>query len=300
MSGRSGDQVTARRMVDVRSWAAHAWPEQDWDQAEVAHGAFHDVAMLRPRLVARVARGAGHRQRVERELAILDSMAPLTTSFSLPQPLSESVTYHQATGVLTTFVDGRARENASWAEVSEGFAYVLGVFSRASPERFGGLLPEPRAWCGGIEWGHIVRHRLASALPDAASTAAIDVVDDVLDLERGLTPGLLHGDLGMHNVLWHDGLVTGLIDLDHACWGDPAIDVAPLVGAFGARQIAGLVDAATLERAMRHRASLSLQVAAAAELAGDEAIRDHALRNFVSRLGAGTLYDPAGALPSQG
>jgi hypothetical protein len=49
---------------------------------------------------------------------------------------------------------------------------------------------------------------------------------------------------------------------------------------------------------MRHRASLPLQVAAAAELTGDQHLRDHALTNFTTRLAAGTLYDPAGARPT--
>ena len=43
-----------------------------------------------------------------------------------------------------------------------------------------------------------------------------------------------------------------------------------------------------------HRASLSLQVAAAAELRHDTTPRDFALANFGERYWAGTLYDPDG------
>lgn len=45
---------------------------------------------------------------------------------------------------------------------------------------------------------------------------------------------------------------------------------------------------------MTHRASLSLQVASAATLVGDDGLRDYALSNFRAREAAGTLYDPTG------
>jgi aminoglycoside phosphotransferase (APT) family kinase protein len=116
-------------------------------------------------------------------------------------------------------------------------------------------------------------------------------------VERESAPGCVHGDFGLHNVLWQSATARGLIDFDHLAWGDPAIDVAPLVGSFSAAQLSGDFDRELLRRAMFHRASLSLQVAAAAELAGDRALRDHALGNFTGRLRAGTLYDPAGTSP---
>lgn len=90
----------------------------------------------------------------------------------------------------------------------------------------------------------------------------------------------------------------GLIDFDHFGWGDSAIDVAPLVGKFSLAQVSSDFEPGLLRRPMFHRAALSLQVASAAELAGDLALRDHALANFVHRARAGTLYDPAGASPA--
>lgn len=50
---------------------------------------------------------------------------------------------------------------------------------------------------------------------------------------------------------------------------------------------------------MLHRATLSLQVAAAAELRGDERLRDFMLSNFDKRHAAGTLYDPGGKRPDR-
>jgi hypothetical protein len=91
--------------------------------------------------------------------------------------------------------------------------------------------------------------------------------------------------------------VSGILDFDHAAVGDAAIDVAPLVGAYGASSVADLAPPPLLRRALIHRATLPLQVAAAAELAGDGPLRDHAVNNFESRVAAGTLHDPGGRNP---
>jgi Ser/Thr protein kinase RdoA (MazF antagonist) len=136
--------------------------------------------------------------------------------------------------------------------------------------------------------------------------AARRVVGDMLAAEQTIAAVPVHGDLGMHNILWHDAgaeqgsalTISGLIDLDHAAFGDPAIDVAPLLGQFGSSALGDALSSALLSRAMLHRATLSLQVAAAAELRGDDALRDFALSNFDKRHTAGTLYDPDGRRPA--
>lgn len=74
-----------------------------------------------------------------------------------------------------------------------------------------------------------------------------------------------------------------MIDADHAAWADPAIDVAPLLAHYDPAELALDLDDEVLRRAAIHRRSLSLQVAAAAELAGDDSLRDHALGNFARR-----------------
>jgi aminoglycoside phosphotransferase (APT) family kinase protein len=137
---------------------------------------------------------------------------------------------------------------------------------------------------------------LVPLLPVEARSRAADVVAAVVDQERGSEP--LHGDLCPHNILWTaEGRISALVDLDHAALGDPAIDVAPLLGRYGAAALSEVVEPDVLHRAMVHRATLSLQVAAAAELAGDDQLRDFALRNFATRLATGTLHDPGGATP---
>ncbi|HWQ12418.1 MAG TPA: phosphotransferase [Roseiflexaceae bacterium] len=42
---------------------------------------------------------------------------------------------------------------------------------------------------------------------------------------RPAAPRLVHGDAGLHNILW-DGHITGLLDWEWAGWGAPALDLA--------------------------------------------------------------------------
>jgi aminoglycoside phosphotransferase (APT) family kinase protein len=129
------------------------------------------------------------------------------------------------------------------------------------------------------------------------AASAVAAVDRVLAAEGDAVPTLVHGDLNLHNLMWSHGRPSGLIDLDHAAWADPAVDTAPLIGAFGADRVSEIVAEDLLERSMHHRASLPLQVAAAAHIVGNGPLRDHALGNFVSRARSGTLHSPDGRAP---
>lgn len=80
---------------------------------------------------------------------------------------------------------------------------------------------------------------------------------------------------------------SGVIDLDNACLGDPAIDLAPLIGAFGSARIADIADKETLGKS-----SPGFTVAVVAELINDSKPRDFALSNFQKRFDAGALQDP--------
>ncbi len=281
---------------EVRAWVSAAWPDHDWAHAEVVHGAFHEVVVAR-QAVARVAQGAGHQESVDREARVLGTFAQIRLAFAVPSPMSGPVTRAGRSGLLTTLIPGQQLSSAPWSEVRQGFSGILAALRRAPAEPAAAGLPPPRSWCGGTSWPDIVERRLRPHLPAVAASRATAVVQDVIDAERAAVPGLVHGDLGLHNVMWDAGRLTGVIDLDNACWGDPAMDVAPLVGTFTAKCVAEIADAAQLARAMVHRASLSLQVAAAAELTGNSSLRDHALRNFITRLDGGTLYDPGGTRP---
>ncbi|SJM66803.1 hypothetical protein FM101_10050 [Arthrobacter rhombi] len=115
---------------------------------------------------------------------------------------------------------------------------------------------------------------------------------NVLEEESAATASLVHGDFGLHNIMWSEGKLSGIVDLDNACVADPALDLAPLIGQFGSNRVADIANRETVARAKIYRASLSLQVAAAAELVSDWKLKEFALCNFLERLDAGTLYGP--------
>lgn len=282
-------------------WLRERWPAYDWARAEVRRACFHDVAILAPDVVARVSRHGDQAARVRREHGVLEALAAVPLPVAVPRNLSEVVAHAGRAGMLTTYVPGEPRPDISWAEAVGPIGGVLRALSGADVAGVRGRLPAPRAWCGGGEWPTLVRERLAPRLPGDLRSTAAAVVSAVLEAERGVLPAFVHGDFGPHNLLWNgddvDG-IAGLIDFDHGCVGDPAMDAAPLIGFFGAAAVESVVDLPTLERGMLHRASLSLQVAAAGELLGDDALRDHALANFAARTRAGTLYDPGGRAPS--
>lgn len=283
--------------TDVLAVASRFWPEWDWTVAHVAHGAFHHVALHPEGLVVRVAIGENAAERTARERGILSVLTRASVTVPLPQPLDSPDAAIAAGASLVSRVPGRPMERDDAAPPGDVAAYDAALRSlREVPLPRLDELPAPRAWCGGSAWPTVVADRLVPRLPHCARTFARDVVEFV----NGSAPTdlvLSHGDFGPHNMLWENLRFSGLVDLDHACVGDSAIDIAPLVGIHGAAAVAQICPGEELDRAMRHRASLPLQVAAAADLAGLASLRDHALRNFSRRVAEGTAFDPAGSRP---
>jgi aminoglycoside phosphotransferase (APT) family kinase protein len=297
-----GGEASARRR------AMRWWPAYDWSQATAHLGAFHQVLVLRPHAVARLARHRHRGTRLIQEHRILTNLQPAGSRWAIPRALCAVRTTPDGwAGMLTSWVPGQHRD-ARWPDTAEEITTLLQALQAGEVFTPTGELPPPRAWCGGPEFPRLVQDRMLALLPSQdARIAAGDVVAAMLTAEQENKATPIHGDLGMHNIFWGDDTrgqhprmtrISGLIDFDHATVGDPAIDVAPLIGQFGAEALAEIVAPATLQRALAHRATLSLQVAVAAELAGDTALRDFALANFTKRLAAGTLYDPHGARPN--
>jgi aminoglycoside phosphotransferase (APT) family kinase protein len=297
LSTSTGDGPTRHEgLVTALALATGWWPDRDWSAATTHHGAFHAVLVLPGQVVARVSKRLDPRGRVAAEHRLLSLLAA-AGRWALPAPLGvprSSPDGHA--GMLVTWVSGVHREDAPWPDVAGELGTLLAALAAGQVIAASGELPPARAWCGGPDLPELVRTTLAPLLPVEARGPAADAVAAVLEEERGAVP--VHGDLGPHNILWTaDGRIAALVDLDHAAVGDPAIDVAPLLGRFGATALSAVVEAEVLRRAMVHRATLSLQVAAAAELAGDCGLRDFALRNFAARLASGTLHDPGGCTP---
>jgi hypothetical protein len=272
------------------------WPDHDWSAATTHHGAFHEVLVLPGHVTARVSKWSDRRGRVAAEHRVLSLLAA-AGRWAIPATLGEPRSSPGGhAGMLTTCVPGHRREDVVWPDVAGELGMLLAALAAGQVFTISGELPPARTWCGGPDFPELVRTVLVPLLPVEARGRLRTLRPAVLDEERGAVP--VHGDLGPHNILWTtEGRISALVDLDHVALGDPAIDVAPLLGRFGAAALSELIEPDVLRRAMVHRATLSLQVAAAAELAGDHRLRDFALRNFATRLAAGVLHDPGGARP---
>lgn len=284
--------------VRLRHYALAEWPAIDWARAEVRVGAFHTVAIPPTGPILRLTTGNQFSIRAEREARTLQEMARIALPVPIPHLLAGPVEADDWSATLITRVPGHQTDDVTTANTRRIQCYVdlLVAFHGANPATMRDL-PAPRTWCGGPEWPTLVRQELAPLLNSDARRSASDRIAQLLDIEAAGPGVVCHGDFGPHNILWNDDRPASLIDLDHACVGDPAIDIAPLIGFHGFQAIRPIADADTLRRAMIHRATLSLQVAAAAHLNGSYELRDHALNNFTSRNAQGTLFDPTGMRP---
>lgn len=261
------------------------WPDLPWDRQHHVRGAFHHVIILPPAAAVRVRTGRGHAGAVCREASTARVLA--SAGIPVPRPLFDPVHTEQWSATAFDLVGGTAREGSTWGEDREGILSLFAEWADAGhrrPELSIGL-PAARSWCGGEGWPLIVE-RLTAADPEICAAARQRIVG-VLEVEASVALGAVHGDFGPHNLLWSPEGNPTLIDTDHAAWADPAIDVAPLLAYYPCDQLSRDVPRDLLDRGAAHRRTLSLQVAAAAELSGDSELRDHALANFTRRIRSG-------------
>ena len=258
------------------------WPGLPWSELIPGHGAYHRVALFPGRAVVRVTIGRGHEHRAMREHSNAAAVARLDLPAAAASPLGDVVATGDWTAAAIEYLPGRRRLDEDWEQVGPELTRVLAELRAVTLPPDPGLRPV-RDWCGGADWPVIVE-RIAAPLGRTLRRTAVDAVTTVLQVEQGIRPVFVHGDFGMHNLLWLGGRISGLLDVDTACVGDPAIDVAQLLGAFDPDDVERMTGAAVFARAIVHKRTLPLQVAAAAELAGDSTLRDRALSNFVERL----------------
>lgn len=261
------------------------WPDLPWQSLGMAHGAFHHVLLLPPVAVLRIRTGDGHEAATAREHAT--AAALVDTGLPVPAPLRAPVSAPGWSAAMVELVDGSGRDPRSWAEDRTAILDVLEIWVEAGRvhPRLADALPAVRSWCGGDRWPSLVEEMTAG--DPGVQEAAHRRIDAVLTLESEAAPTAVHGDFGPHNILWGRSGRPTLIDTDHAAWADPAIDVAPLFSSYPREDLVADLPGTVLERATAHRRTLSLQVAAAAQLSGDLSLRDHALGNFSRRIRSG-------------
>lgn len=287
--------MTSTASGELVAWVRASFPGFEWEICDTRSGAFHDVVIDGAAgVVARVLRGTDHHRRAAREAAIIHAACPLPLGVHLSTLLAGPVSGRGRSGYVMTHLPGRPVAMADWGSSRDSYAALLSRFTALT---IAGLeLPPARTWCGGLNFAALVTTQLVPLLGAHGEPAEL-AVSALLAMPGPAQPSFVHGDFGPHNLLWEGARPVSLLDLDHACIDDPAIDLAPLIGVYGVDRVAEIVAADLVHRAMIHRATLSLQVAAAAHLAGNHSLRDHALSNFVRRSEGGTLHDPNGSTP---
>lgn len=291
-------------MRDVREALVEAaltrWPEHQWRAGDLHRGAFHLVLTAPGGPSLRATLGQRGRERSRREANTLLTLEAARLALAIPRVIDGPHWAKLPRTWITslTTVPGSPTADLTTCSAQRISAYTEALNTlRAASSACDNSLPPVRAWCGGDRWPGIVQRDLIPRLETPVGAVAAERVETLLEAESHVASTLCHGDFGPHNILWSEEKVASVIDFDHACMGDPAIDIAPLISFHGTSSVASLGSAEEIRRAMLHRATLPLQVAAAAHLAGLGQLRDHALANFERRFAERTLFDPNGETP---
>jgi len=266
-------------LTPILAELAETWPEE-WVAAARTRGAFHGVALL-DGVATRIAVGDGHAERSRHEAANHLAVAGLGLPFRTPTPVRAPHTTVEWTATAYERLDGAALgDGVSWDVARRTYLPVLEAL-RSVPAAAGSALRPVRAWCGGDAWGGLALEA-ASGQPPEVRLLAERLVSRLGACEQEGTPGVVHGDLTPFNILLAGGAV-GLIDLDFAAVGDPAIDLGWLVRAFAGEELRRDLPVEELRRARLHRAAGPLQLAVAARTIGNGPLEAHALASFADR-----------------
>jgi len=262
----------------ARAELSASFPDADLEHARWLHGAFHFVALCADSFVLRVRVGADHRAAVAREHDAMRWFSQLPLPVATPRVETGTVHGAEWSAFGCTRMAGEPMEHREWRHDRAVLLPLWEALAQLDPP--GPRSPAARAWCGGETWPAIV-DRLTSGWADGSRQAARAAMSAVID-GRPARSVVAHGDFGPHNVLLGPS-GAALIDPDNASVAEPATDLAPLLGFYPIDELSRDFSPELLERAAVIRRTLPLQVAAAAELADDASLRDHALANFLRR-----------------
>jgi aminoglycoside phosphotransferase (APT) family kinase protein len=224
--------------------------------AELARGTFNDAVVVRGKWVARFPRtGLADARRRARALR---GISRLDLPFAVPEVIEDRLDLPLGQAhVVVSYLSGEPAETASDEAVRE----VLDALAAVEPTpELGALLDEPLHHAGGRQTAETITELVFPLLDADERGQASRVLQRFADLPEAT--GFVHGDLAPVNLRWHNGKVSGIIDWDFACAGDPALDAAAFAS-YG-WPLVKRVRPGLYERARTHAAMFPLTGAASA------------------------------------
>lgn len=190
--------------------------------AEAAHGTFHDAVVVPGEWVARFPRTATVLADSVRRSQALKVIARLDFPFAVPEVVEERLDLPLGRAhVIVSYLPGEPAQTASDDAVQE----VLDALASVDvDDDLGALLDEPLHHAGGPRVAETINELVFPLLTDDERGQATEVLRRFADLPAAT--GFVHGDLAPVNLRWHNGKVSGILDWDFACAGDPALDAA--------------------------------------------------------------------------
>ncbi|MEU3646237.1 phosphotransferase [Lentzea sp. NPDC034063] len=218
--------------------------------AELARGTFNDAVVVQGKWVARFPRrdltDARRRAQALRRISRLD------LPFAVPEVIEDRLDLPLGQAhVVLSYLPGEPAETASDEAVRE----VLDALAAVEPTaELVALLDEPLHHAGGRRTAEEITELVFPLLDADERDQASQVLQRFADLPEAT--GFVHGDLAPVNLRWHNGKVSGIIDWDFACAGDPALDAAAFAS-YG-WPLVKRVRPAEYERARTHAAMFPL------------------------------------------
>jgi aminoglycoside phosphotransferase (APT) family kinase protein len=188
--------------------------------AEPARGTFNDAVVVPGKWVARFPRTdlADARRRAR----ALERIGRLGLPFAVPEVIENNLDLPLGQAhVIVSYLPGGPSDTAS----DEAVLAVLDALAAVEPDdELVALLDEPLHHAGGSRVAETIAQLVFPLLTADERAQASGVLHRFAELPR--VTGFVHGDLAPVNLRWHNGKISGILDWDFACAGDPALDAA--------------------------------------------------------------------------
>lgn len=202
-------------------------PPEQWEVH--ANGSAHMVVNAGHQVSVRIAKTPGAGAKVQRRTDLLRAL-PADLPFRTPQPLTRVLTKQGMTAVGLTWLPGHPREPGSASPRMIGRA--MRAINAIDPGDLAPYTDPTYAFWGADHWVSTLRQRVVPLLLRDNQQRALRLVQEAAALDP-VEARIIHADFSGHNMLWTRERLTGVIDWDHACIGDPAWDIASAANWYG-------------------------------------------------------------------